>query len=318
MLRIETFFKNHFDSPNISNNRFRGFVDDHINKTTAKLSVQPNAVIQDLLNSTLPLYNGYFGAITNEDIKFSIQQSRTVAVNNAWDRVLEFIRQKEGTVRGIWGKTAPEYQEFYPLGLEEYNRATNLNKQALLVRYLEIATTHQGLLGADFITDFTGLKTDWEQKFTTQQLQIGLVKDAASQRDTNRTPLELQMMRNILVIASVFAGQPEMVNDFFNQSLLQAPQLNLPKEGEVLPGVTRVAATLDSFEPDFELKLENVSGGPLEFGLSNDGVNFAGNTITLASPGTITYLMADFGVDATIILVRNQGTVVSQWRVSRG
>jgi hypothetical protein len=318
MIKVETLFRNHFDSQNITNIRFRAFVEDYINKTTAKLSVQPNAVIQALLNNTLPLYNGYFGAISSEDIKFSVQQSRTVAADKAWVDLLAFIRKKEGTVRGIWGKEAPEYQEFYPLGLEEYNKAGNIKKPTILERYLDAATSHQAVLGADFVTDFTNLKIDWEQKYNTQQLQIGLVKDAASQRETNRTPLELQMTRNMLVIAAEFAGQPEMANDFFNQSLLQAPQHELPKKGNIVPGITRVAARLNKYEADFEWKLENVLGGPLEFGLSIDGKTFAGTTVTLAKPGMVKHVMAHFGVNATTLLVRNQGSTVGRWRVSRG
>jgi hypothetical protein len=44
MIKVETLFRNHFDSQNVTNIRFRAFVEDFINKTTAKLSVQPNAV----------------------------------------------------------------------------------------------------------------------------------------------------------------------------------------------------------------------------------------------------------------------------------
>jgi hypothetical protein len=225
LIRIEKYFTNHFSNKNISNGRLKAFTDDHINKTTGILTVSPNAIIQQLLDDLLPLYNGYFGAISSEATKYAIQQSRTIAVNNAWEKVLDFIRQKEGTVKGIWGKDAEQYQEFYPLGVEEYNKATKINKSIILTRYLDAATTHQATLGAPFLATFTNLKTDWENKFTTQQLQIGLVKDAASQRDNNRKPIELQLTRNILGIAGVFAGKPEMVNDYFNQSLLRYPSL---------------------------------------------------------------------------------------------
>jgi hypothetical protein len=59
-------------------------------------------------------------------------------------------------------------------------------------------------------------------------------------------------------------------------------------------------------------------GGPLEFGLSIDGKTFAGTTVTLAKPGMVKHVMAHFGVNATTLLVRNQGSTVGRWRVSRG
>jgi hypothetical protein len=80
---------------------------------------------------------------------------------------------------------------------------------------------HQAELGLAFVTDYTNLRNDWKNKFTTQQQQIGLVKDADSQTDTNRDAVEVLLMVNVLVIASRFVGQPEMVNDFFNQQLLE-------------------------------------------------------------------------------------------------
>jgi hypothetical protein len=315
MLRIENFFKNHFDSVRISNARLRAFTDDHINKLIAKLSLGANAVLQQLLDDLLPVYNAYFGAINDEATRFALQQGRTVAVDNAWDNVLNFIRQKEGTVRGIWGKESPEYQEFYPLGLNEYNQATKLNKATLLSRYYDVANNYSPSLPPTFFPDFATLKGDWESRFAAQQQQIGLVKDAASARETSRTPLELQLMKNILTIAALYVGNEGMANDFFNQTLLEAPQYNLPKQGDIAPGELRVAATLDSYDPTFVWKLENLLGGPLEFGLSTDGVTITGNTTMLNTVGTTEFTMGDFGVEATILMVRNMGDTVSKWRV---
>jgi hypothetical protein len=318
MIRIETFFKNHFDTERISNDRFRNFVNDHINKLTAKLNLAPNATLQQMLDDTLPFYNGFFGAINSEEIKFAVQQGRTIAVDNAWSNAHDFIRQKEGIVRGTWGKDSDVYQEFYPLGLEEYNQATNQNKITLLTRYEAAAISYQVDLGAAFVTQFTNLKTTWDTRFNIQRQQIALVKDAASQRETSRNPLELQMMRNMLGIAILFPGNVNMVNDFFNQSLLEYAQYDLPKEGLVNPGETVLVTDLVTYDPDEELEVENVSGGAKEFGFSLDGINIVGNTITIAGVGKEKMRVGNSGVQATKVMVRSQGTLVGKWRVGRG
>lgn len=318
MINLQTFFKNHFDNDKIADDRLKAFSEDHINKLTGWLTVHVDATLSALLADLALKHNAYFGAITDEKTKFNIQQGRTIAADNAWNAALNFVRQKEGIIKGTWGKDSPTYQEFYPLGLDEYNHATKANKEAVLDQYLAAATAHSAELPLTFVSDFTFLATDWQTKFTAQQTQIGLVKDANSQTATVRDPLETQLMVMLLVIASKNAGHPEMVNDFFNQSLLQAPQFNLPKEGEVNPGALKRAVDLETFDPDFEIKLTNVSGGPLEFGLSLDGLAITGNTTTIASPGDTTVPLSYFGVNATIIMVRNQGAVVSLWRVARG
>lgn len=318
MINLETLFKNHFDTDKIGDDRLKAFSEDHINKLTGWLTVHVDADLSALLADLALKHNAYFGAITDEKTKFNIQQGRTIAADNAWEAALKFVRQKEGIVKGTWGKDSAQYQEFYPHGLDEYNRATKANKAAVLEQFRLAAIAHSAELPLTFVGDFTFLATDWQTKFTAQQTQIGLVKDANSQTATVRDPLETQLMVMVLVIASKNVGHPEMVNDFFNQSLLQAPQFNLPKEGTVNPGETKKAVDLESFDPDFELKLTNVSGGPLEFSLSEDGITPSGNSTTLGGPGSTTVALSYFGINATFVMVHNQGTVVSQWKVSRG
>jgi hypothetical protein len=59
-----------------------------------------------------------------------------------------------------------------------------------------------------------------------------------------------------------------------------------------------------------------IAGGPLEIGLSIDGTNFNGNTVTLASAGIETILITDLNSTGTIILVRNQnGTVQGNYKI---
>lgn len=317
MINFIVFFKNHFKSQRVGNARLKAFCDDHIIKLTAVLSLAPNAVLQALLDALLPLYNSFFGAITSEATKFAIQQSRTIRVDNAWDDILLFIRQKEGIVRGTWGKDSDVYQEFYPLGLDEYNTATKVNKDIILQRYFDAVTAYSVTLGAAFVTEFNDLKTNWQAAFNTQQLQIGLVKNAASQTDTNRGPIEAQLMKNVLIIASEFVGQPDKVNDFFNESLLQAPQYDLPKEGNINPGEVKLVTDLITYDPDEELEVENLSGGILEFGFSFDKKTIVGNTTTIAGVGKEKMRVGNSGVQATNVMVRSQGTVVGSYRVDR-
>jgi len=223
MIQLTEFFKNHFDSEKISDGRIKSFSEDHINKGTAYLSVHTNPVIQALIDALLPLHNGYFGAITDEQVKFAIQQSRTITANNAWAALHGFIRQKEGTVSGLWGRESGTYQEFYPLGLEEYNQSNKTNREMMVARYAAAVTAHAAELGAQFVTDFTAVRTDWSTKLATQQQQIGLVKDADSQTNTSRDAVEVQLMKNVLGIAAEFVGQPDMAVVFFNRQLLLRP-----------------------------------------------------------------------------------------------
>jgi hypothetical protein len=109
----------------------------------------------------------------------------------------------------------------------------------------------------------------------------------------------------------------EQRGDFFNESLLQAPQYDLPKEGNINPGEVKFITDLITYDPDEELEVENVSGGILEFGFSFDKKTIVGNTITLASIGKEIMRVGNSGVQATNVMVRSQGTLVGSYRVDR-
>lgn len=318
MLRFETLFKNHFHTDKFGNDRLRAFSIDHINKLTAWLTVHGGAELTALRDELLLKHNAYFGCITDEITKENIRQGRTIAADVAWEKALDFIRRQEGMVRSAWGRQSGEYQEFYPNGLDEYNRATKLNKESLLQQYLSAATAHTATLGAPFVADFTALKNDWQAKFTQQQTQIGLVKDASSMTARNRSIVELQLCVNLLRIAAQFAGQPQMVNDFFNQNLLKAPAYKLPKSGILEPGKTAVAVDFITYDPEGRAQCISLSGGPFVFGLSHDGETFAGKTIEIKPRQKRKIILSELEVSATLLLVHNAGSATGRWKVGRG
>lgn len=63
-------------------------------------------------------------------------------------------------------------------------------------------------------------------------------------------------------------------------------------------------------------RMKALAGGPLEFGLSVDGLNFNGNTTTMSAGAETTYSIADFASIGTTFVVFNQnGSAQGEYKV---
>jgi len=319
MIQIKRIFTNHFDSPFISDNRLKAFSEDHINKLSGWLQEHADAELSTMLTELVGKHNEYFGAITNEIAKFNYQQSQTISVDEAWEKVLDFIRYAEGVVIFKWGQNSGVYQEFFPQGITEYTRATKLTKETVLTQFLNAANNHTADLPPNFTADFATFKNDWKTKFTAQQQQIGLVKDANSQTATVRQPVEEQLAKHVLVLALKNIGKPEMVNDFFNESLLRPRRRSetIPAHTVILKGTVTSDAVA---QPNIQVRLlfpgsivpvvvtTNAEG---KFTYKADNIQQPGNVhITVDAPGYQHYeqlLFVEPGKEYTVPIGLQQG-----------
>jgi hypothetical protein len=217
MITIDRFFENQFDDKNISRQALRKFAEDHLQR----LAVQnTNNLYDDLLNNTETAYESYFGALTDRDTSFALQQSRTKSMNNVVGNFQATLRLREGLVSNYFPKDTPEYQEFFPANLDEYNRATLLNAETLMSRIVTAFTAHTATFGANTVTEFTNFLTQFKAARGTQLLQKGKVSDASENTEATRTILEIQLTTNVLSIALKNIGKPQAAASFFDQSIL--------------------------------------------------------------------------------------------------
>jgi len=218
MINLKTFFNNHFASKEISDNNLKQFAEIHIQRLAAKnTGGQYNQIISD----TTAVYNPYVSAITDESIKFAVQQGLTINVMKIVKEFKQIVSQKEGTIRGIWGVESKEYQEFFPHGITEYWAALISNIETLITRFANSAALHQLDLGAAFVNLFNDYKTNFANARSAQLLKMAEVVDAKTLSAQNRTALEIQLMKNINMLAIEFSGNVDEAMDFFNQSLLK-------------------------------------------------------------------------------------------------
>lgn len=218
MIKLETFFKNHFDTDRISDDNLRKFTEIHLQKLAAK---NTGGEFTQMITDTTDAYNLYFGKIVDEDTKFAVQQGLTITVNNAVETFKAAVRRRAGLIVSVFGENSAQYQEFFPLGLTEYSNATLQNVETLMNRMVNAATKYSVELTPAVATEFQGYLTTYQTARTAQLLKKGEVTDAKSATSDNRDVVEVQLMKNVLTIAAMFVGNVSACVDFFDQSFIR-------------------------------------------------------------------------------------------------
>lgn len=188
------------------------------------------ARIKSMINSVLPpaeltvletLHNQFTKHLSDFTNKTYIQISGTITKQDAFDDALDFIRTKEGIIKGTFRKDSAEYAEFYAQGLSAYNNAKVEEMKALLNNYVLAAKKYQAKLGVDFITEVTALQTAYD---TARDEQVDKKTDNATIQGLlreSRTELTMQLSSCILMIASKHIKNPAGFLNYFNFGLLE-------------------------------------------------------------------------------------------------
>lgn len=235
MENLIVFFKNHFNTERISDNNIRKYAENQLHRMIAN---NPGGIYNQLITDTTSAYNGYFGAITNEDSRTAIKEGSTIAMNNSMKAFKQDASQKEGIIKGTYGAKSDTYQEFYPHGIMEYTGATLGNVQMLMKRMVTASTAHVADLGQPFVDLFTNHDTTFN---TLRTAQLNLIGDVAGKKDasvTTRDVIEIQLMKNVLFIGFNNVGNLEAVNTYFDQSIIR------PDQSSATDGLGRAKGTI--------------------------------------------------------------------------
>lgn len=213
---LQTPLVNPFDDMRYSNEDFKQFGLDlraALRTNTAQSGLSPTQMTaySDALDAYL---TGTGGAKSN----LALQKGSTADEKEAWAKVAEGVRAKEGLVRTKYAKGSPVYIQFFPNGLSEFNKP----KKGDRVDLLDNLITRFGSFAVDFpgaAAEVTTLKTDYMAKFETQAEAIGSTRGGRGQRDSGRIALADLMYDAWLTIVNANRGNPDVITTFFNVSI---------------------------------------------------------------------------------------------------
>ncbi len=222
MIDLKKYFEIPFEDPAISFDECLLFSEDHLAKLKGQNDAGPYAgQLLALVTPTQTAFDAFNNAMSERDSQTASREGGTMTKDQALEAFQMHVRRREGTIKGAFGKPSPQYEQFFPRGLSEYNRATMANAEVLMDRMVTKTTAFQTDLGVPMVTEFTSLRAAF---VTARAAQLDQKSDVTGARDAlyaARGVLEAQMTVNLLTLAIKFMKQPEKVALFFNQSLLE-------------------------------------------------------------------------------------------------
>lgn len=290
MLNLINFFRILFNTSRISDLNLRKFCEDNIQRMIAN---NPGGTYNILITDTTTAYNGYYGAITDEDARTAVKEGSTIAMNNAMKDFQVNISKNEGFVRGTFGKTAPIYQEFFPHGLTEYSNANLQGVGVLMDRMVTAATAHQAELGVPFLTLFTNLRDTFN---TVRTAQLNLIGEVAGKKDvteTTRDEVEIQLMKNVLFIAYNNVGNTSAANTYFDQSFIRPQKQRTYTDGA--PANETVHVVERTFNADDEIICKNTGDSSWTICLAPNASTACAGGVTVNSGEEVTVTASELG-----------------------
>ena len=220
MMNLRNYFRIAFSDTKISDEKLAKFTDTHIQRLAAN---NTDGRYSHMMEETTSAYEAYFGAITAEDTQFAVQQSYTKSMQAVFEEFKKTVSQKEGAVRSIWNTDSPVYQEFFPYGMKEYSSSTLTNVEMLMARVVTAARAHEKEIGEPFIQLFADIQNRFIAARTAQLQKKGKVSESKDTSAQKRVNLERQLMKNLLMLAMEYMGNPDRGMDFYDQSIVYKP-----------------------------------------------------------------------------------------------
>jgi len=153
-----------------------------------------------------------------------VQKGSTFTVNEVMKSFKVYMSDNEGVIaKALGGKRKAAFVEFYPRGLSEYTNATKTKMPALLKQVLDAAEKYKADLGATQTKELKDFTKQYEAARSDQQNPKGSVTDNRTERTSNRTALEIELLKAIYSVGLMYPGDVAKCSSFFNFILLYAP-----------------------------------------------------------------------------------------------
>jgi hypothetical protein len=218
MRDLQIYLTNPFDDQRISMDALVRFSTDHLARLIAN---NPAAVFAPRITATTAALNGVGGAFSDDKTKAALRKARIQAKDNFRLALPAAIGKIYGEVLAKFADASPEMTECFPRGRSVFSQCTDGALAEELQALLNGVTAHAAALGAQAVTDATALGTGWTAVYQTSETSTGNKSGSQAAKQAARSALQLELFKNLLTLALNFPGQPEQLDTYMQQSLLE-------------------------------------------------------------------------------------------------
>lgn len=208
MLDLPRFGQNPFHDDDISIDEKVDYTVEHLGRMTADPA---GGLLNAEIAATATALQGFDTTISSETTKLGIQKARTAAKADFRTALPNEISKLHGAVAAKFGQNSPTMLEYFPEGREVFSRCNDSlldNKLTALYEAIQAQETAQpGFFSPETVTLAQDLVSNWAAIFGAASTGRAQYSDQADARRAAGLALSAQLYKNLLKIATIYAGQ---------------------------------------------------------------------------------------------------------------
>jgi hypothetical protein len=221
MIDMHRFFKNPFDNRNISVAELSRFGADHLNRMSDN---NTGGFLTTRIAATTAALTAVESGSTSDQTKLAIRKAQVQAKDNFRENLPRDIQKIYGMVTGFYGGDCAQLTEIFPEGRTVFTSCKDTELENKLGVLIAGITAHQADLGAALVAQATALRTNWEAIYNASMGSTSAKGTTQVAMKAARETLQLELFRNLLTIALQFPGEPERLDVYMKQNLLENPE----------------------------------------------------------------------------------------------
>ena len=227
---------NPFDDPHISMAELLAFTSDHLERMLAN----PLPALAARVIATQTALGGVSGAFTDDESTLGLRKARKKAKDDYRKALLPRVGAIAIKVQAQFGEGSAEFVECFPHGRSVFSACSDDEVVNNLDVLIAGVTAHTPPLAAQIETDATAIKTGWTAVFTPSESAGGAKTTTQAAKHAARYALQLELFKNLLALATLYPRQPEQLELYMQQTLLQphtqSPATPAPSPAPTPPG----------------------------------------------------------------------------------
>jgi len=236
MRDLHLWLTNPFDDPDISMAELLAFTADNLRR----LNANPQPALTARVAPTTAALAGVSSAFSDDETKLAVRKVQVQAKQDYRDALPAAVGKIAVAVEAKYGEGSLPFKQCFPHGRRIFSSCTEEEVENNLEILINGVTALQPALGAQVLTDATALKTAWAAVLTPSNEATGDKTNTIAVKKTARAALQLELFKNLLALAQLFPRQPEQLDLYMQQSLLephtQSPATPAPSPTPTPPG----------------------------------------------------------------------------------
>lgn len=208
-----------FKEKNLSDSSLNAFT-EYFLIALAQPDNNPGGIYNPLLVQTTTLYQNYHGSLLTQAGKAALSKGVTITLNNAFNAVIEKMRNLRWLVRYKFEAKSAVYKEFYPRGMKQYHHLRFADAELYFLRFHTIATLHLQAEYPNDVAEVAALVNAYIDAWRTREEINSVIDNTATTRHLSRKALTLQLTKNFLIIAGNHLENPDRFANYYDPRFL--------------------------------------------------------------------------------------------------